>query len=393
MTPAAFSTRFSAYYALLMIGMGVQLPFLPLWLHARGLAVTEIALILAAAMASRTIGTPLAAFVADRYQNRRFLIRACATSSFLAYSLLVFMHGFWPIFTVAVLAAFLFAPVFPLSETYAVDGATSRGLDYGRIRLWASLSFLAGSLGGGILLEALPADAAAILLALAQGLAMLSTLLIPREMGEMEGAVKRTGAAWPDVRRHLLVPAFLVFLAAVSLTQSSHAMLYTFGSVYWQDLGYSKVMIGLFWTIGVTCEVTFFAFSNVVLARYGAVLLICAGASGGVLRWMLMAQALPFLPMAATQTLHFISFAMTHLGTMHYLRLTIPAEVRNLAQGLYVALSSGVLMSVMAWASGPLYGSLGGGAYYAMAALALASLAFSLMLLRINPRALPAGET
>ena len=41
MTARRFSFRFSLAYALMMLGSGVQLPFLPLWLSAKGIdAVT-----------------------------------------------------------------------------------------------------------------------------------------------------------------------------------------------------------------------------------------------------------------------------------------------------------------------------------------------------------------
>ena len=55
----------------------------------------------------------------------------------------------------------------------AVEGSARYGLDYGRIRLWASLSFLAGSLLAGALLEVIPVSAVILLIAAAQGLGAL----------------------------------------------------------------------------------------------------------------------------------------------------------------------------------------------------------------------------
>ena len=37
----------------------------------------------------------------------------------------------------------------PLTETVAMSGVKAAGLDYGRMRLWGSLSFIAASLCGG----------------------------------------------------------------------------------------------------------------------------------------------------------------------------------------------------------------------------------------------------
>ena len=41
----------------------------------------------------------------------------------------------------------------PLTETVAMTGVKAAGLDYGRMRLWGSLSFIAASVCGGWVLE------------------------------------------------------------------------------------------------------------------------------------------------------------------------------------------------------------------------------------------------
>ena len=65
-----FGLRFSIFYAFLTIGNGMQLPFLPLWLHAKGLTVAEIALVIACMTASRFGAIPLSAYFAGRFLHR-----------------------------------------------------------------------------------------------------------------------------------------------------------------------------------------------------------------------------------------------------------------------------------------------------------------------------------
>jgi len=159
MSSRNFSLRLSLFNAVLFLGSGIQLPFLPLWLKDKGLTDPQIALIVAMTMAVRIIAIPMGTFAADLTQRRRPVIIACAFGTFLAYVLLHFMSGFWPILIGVMLAAALLAPVVPLSEVLAVEGSARFGLDYGRIRLWASLSFLTGSVLAGALLEVIPVDA------------------------------------------------------------------------------------------------------------------------------------------------------------------------------------------------------------------------------------------
>src|SRR6202008_1618585 len=67
---------------------------------------------------------------------------------------------FWPIFALCVVYAVATATVIPLSETMAMRGVRAAGLDYGRMRLWGSLSFIAASFGGGLAVDRFGAQAA-----------------------------------------------------------------------------------------------------------------------------------------------------------------------------------------------------------------------------------------
>ena len=178
MSSRNFSLRLSLFNAVLFLGSGIQLPFLPLWLKDKGLTDPQVALIVAMTMAVRIIAIPMGTFAADLTQRRRPVIIACAIGTFLAYTLLHFMSGFWPILIATMLAAALLAPVVPLSEVLAVEGSARFGLDYGRIRLWASLSFLTGSVVAGALLEVIPVGSVILLIAGAQGLGALFALIV-----------------------------------------------------------------------------------------------------------------------------------------------------------------------------------------------------------------------
>jgi MFS transporter, PPP family, 3-phenylpropionic acid transporter len=85
MSSRNFSLRLSLFNAVLFLGTGIQLPFLPLWLKDRGLPDSEVALVVAMMMAVRIIAIPLGTFLADLTRRRRAVIIACAMGSFLAY--------------------------------------------------------------------------------------------------------------------------------------------------------------------------------------------------------------------------------------------------------------------------------------------------------------------
>jgi MFS transporter, PPP family, 3-phenylpropionic acid transporter len=390
MTARIFGIRISFAYALMMMGAGVQLPFLPLWLNAKGMDNASIAAVVAGMMAVRVLGAPLFAWIADHFGNRKLVIQLCAGFAFSAYLLLAISNGFGPITTMALIAAFMFASVFPLTEGFSVDGSAAHGLDYGRLRLWASVSFLVGSLVSGALLTVLDPLTTAWLIALAQGLAFLATLLLPDEP-EVEQETTVDPAKLTGLRELFFASSFPVLLVACGLAQASHGMLYTSSSLHWKSLGFNSFDIGLLWTVAVSSEVTLLALSSALLERLGPTKLLFMGLLGGILRWLVMASFTSYGMMMVGQSLHALSFASAHLGTMYFIRRMVPTAIRNRAQGLYSALSGGVLMSTTAWASGQLYGEVGGLAYYAMAGVSVSALLLIVLVLRFSPRVREAG--
>ena len=75
-TGAAFAWRLAAFYAALFTALGVQLPFLPVWLAAKGLDADMIGIVLAIPMIVRVFAIPLTTRRADRHDALRMAIQA-----------------------------------------------------------------------------------------------------------------------------------------------------------------------------------------------------------------------------------------------------------------------------------------------------------------------------
>ena len=393
MTAQRFKVRFSAAYALLMIGNGVQLPFLPLWLHAKGLSVGQIASVVAGMMAVRIFGAPIFAFLADRTGNRRAVIQFCAVVALLAYMTLPFTNGFYEILGVSLWGAFFFAPVNPLVEGFGVDSSAALGLDFGRLRLWASISFLMGSLVAGALLTKLSSLDTVWLIADAQVFSVLATFMLPadpeRGLAKLHASALEFGAAL----KFLFGSHFTLFLVAASLANSSHGMLYSFSSVYWTSLGFGTFTIGLFWAAAIAGEVAFFATSKKIVQAIGVERLLLVGLAGGIVRWTGTAFITNEYFILVLQLLHAVSFACAHLALMNFIRAHVPHNLRNTAQGLYAALAGGLLLSSVTWMSGPLYANFGGLGFLAMAIISGIGLMIAVVYIRSNPIAQTAAET
>ncbi len=280
-----YPARVALFFTAIFLVAGTKLPYLPVWLDFRGLSGAEIAIITAAPLFLRIVATPAIAMLADRWGNHRGMVVLLAWCSLACLLTLSMMTGFWPILAVTLVLAIVTTSIMPLTETIAMTGVRQAGADYGRMRLWGSLSFIAASFLSGVLVTRHGAGIVAGVL-IAGGLAtVVAAHLLPRPVALSDG---RTGVAIGDIVAMLRNPRFVGFLAAVGLIQSAHAVFYTFGVLHWRAQGLSESWAGVLWAIGVIAEIGLFAFSGAVMRRMGALGLILAGGLASVVRWVAM---------------------------------------------------------------------------------------------------------
>src|SRR5581483_4842716 len=88
-----FAPRLATFYAAIFVVIGIQLPFFPLWLKAKGLDARTIGLVLAVPMVVRIFAIPLAARAADRHDALRFAIIAASILAAIGYGAVGLMEG------------------------------------------------------------------------------------------------------------------------------------------------------------------------------------------------------------------------------------------------------------------------------------------------------------
>src|SRR5215475_4246580 len=153
----SFAWRLAVFYAALFVALGVQLPFLPLWLAAKGLDAGAIGVALALPMVVRVFTIPLATRGADRHDALRTAILIAAAMSVLGYGVVGLAQGAVAITMALALASAFYTPIMPLADAYALRGLGGLKRAYGPVRLWGSAAFIVGSFGAGLLLERIAA--------------------------------------------------------------------------------------------------------------------------------------------------------------------------------------------------------------------------------------------
>jgi PPP family 3-phenylpropionic acid transporter len=362
-----FAPRLAALYAGIFIMAGIQLPFFPLWLKAKGLDPRMIGLVLAAPIVARLIAVPLVARAADRRDAVRTAIMVASFLGVAGFVLLGLAEGARAILIAYALAALALTPVMPLAETYALKGLSQRGRAYGPVRLWGSVAFIVGTFIAGFATDTIAARHLIWLIVAASLLSAMAALaLAPLSTAAPPASEPQT------TRKHLLRdPAFIAVLAAASLIQSSHAVYYGFSALEWSGAGLDGTAIAALWALGVIAEIVLFAVSGRLPPFFQPTVLLMIAAAGGALRWAAMALDPPALLLPWLQLLHALSFGATHLGALGFVARHAPAGQSATAQG-YLAITLGVAAAAATALSGWLYGAFGSRAYAAMALAAIA---------------------
>jgi len=76
-----------------------------------------------------------------------------AAATLGALILFAVARGFWPLLLLSLLTGTSWATILPLGEALTLGEAKRRDLDYGRVRLWGSLTFILAAIGVGEWLE------------------------------------------------------------------------------------------------------------------------------------------------------------------------------------------------------------------------------------------------
>jgi PPP family 3-phenylpropionic acid transporter len=369
--PAA-TVRLALFYAASFLVVGIQLPFWPVWLAGRGLDSRQIAAVFAAALWAKVAATPLFGALADRLGRRRAVMAALAALAFAAYLGLWDAAGFAAILALNLAAAVAQSALMPLGDSITLAAVRDDGLDYGRIRVWGSLSFVAAAVGSGLWLSAAPPGGNRILFLVLTATALLvaACLMMPASAPHAAGPPRlRLLGAFAASRR------FWLFVAAASALQASHQLYYGFGTLFWRSLGFSDRVIGGLWAEGVVAEIVLFWLARPLVTRIGPLGLMAASGAAGIVRWSL-AAALPGLGAAALlQLLHAFTFGAGHVGAMHFLSRSVPPGAASSAQALYAAASAGLGSGLVMLGAGSLYAAFGGRAYLFMALLSAVGLA------------------
>ncbi|MFJ5382738.1 MFS transporter [Cupriavidus sp. CER94] len=337
--PATY-LRFGLFYLGYYGYVGVISPYVSLFFADRGFSPVQIGVLMACFQLSRIVGPYLWGWLSDVTHTRVKLLRLAAVASLLAFLAVPGVHSYGGMMAMMIGLNLITSAMSPLGDALTISTLRRHGAfdhRYGRVRMFGSVGFIAAVLLGGALFEhfgmpAFPWLASAML-------ALFAVVVFGLRDAEDEGPRVKPPPALPLLRR----PDVAWFLASAFLMMFAHAALYVFYSLYLEQLGYSKIAIGVMWTIGVVAEIVFFfyqgrLFGALALRTILAGTFVLAALRFGVTGYFAQSAWL----MAAVQVLHAATFAAHHSASLKRLQRWFAGPLQGRGQALYTGISYGL---------------------------------------------------
>ena len=328
-----FGAFFFGYYGF----VGVFAPYISLYFAEVGMTVVQIGILMSVVQAMRIIGPNLWGWVADHKQQRVRVLQFTAAGACVSFVGVFFGQTFAALFGVMVALNLFTSAQGPLSEALMLSELKGDFTHYGILRLWGSVGYIVVVMLSGWLLDWL-------------GIGMvpwigLSTLLM---VAIVSLRLKETPQAHaserkPSMRVLLKRREIVAFLVSACMMIAAHTALYVFFSLFMSRLGYSNLVIGLMWTIGVLAEIAFFFYQAPIFRRFGVERLMVFSLAIGIARFLMIglgADSLWLLLIA--QALHGITFATHHSASVMTLQHWFSGPMQARGQALYISVSYGL---------------------------------------------------
>lgn len=370
------NVRLAAYYFAFFCYAGAMVPYFPLYLAAAGFDAAQIALVLAMPQLARVFAPALWGWLADAWGARHPGVRR-AIVVISSVAVLGGLASLYAVQGVAGAAAVMFAMgvlsagALPLVEAITLSTLAGRTGQYGPIRLWGSIGFILGVLGTGAWLDAHAPRTVLNVVVLLSVLALVAAFALPR------GSVTQAAHGEPPRLASVLARGDVrAFFGACICMSLAHGAMYAFFSIFLEQSGYSKTLIGALWTAGVVAEIAFFLYLPQVLRQVSLRALLIASFACAVVRFLAIGWGVEWLALiAAAQLLHAATFGAFHAASVAAVHRLFPGRLEGRGQALYSSLTYGlggalgtllagwtweVLGAAPSFAVSALFGALGG---------------------------------
>jgi MFS transporter, PPP family, 3-phenylpropionic acid transporter len=329
--------RLAGVYFFYFAYLGAFAPYFSLYLSSLGIAAAGIGAIMALPQLVRIFAPHLWGWLADRGGHRLRVARVCTVIGTAIYCGLFAATAFEALFAVVLLMSFFLSAALPQVETTTLAHLGEHSAQYGRVRVWGSIGFIAAVLVIGYVLDALSIRVLLWIMLSILGATSLLLMLVP-EPSESAHTHDHTPIA------HVIrQPQVIALIVACALMAVAHGPYYTFYSIHLVGYGYTKGAVGWLWSVGVICEIAIFFWMAHLFRAYTLRQVLIASFALAAIRFAIIALCADNLALLLiAQTLHAATFGSFHAAALGYVHRFFRGRNQARGQAIYTSLTFGL---------------------------------------------------
>ncbi len=339
----------SSQYFLYFGVLGIFLPYFNLYCYHIGFSGFQIGVLSALRSITLAMFPLFWGAMADRFQIRRPIYIFCSFISTAVWALFLITTEFWPMLTITVFYGIFYAPIISFLEAVTMDVLGREKKNYGRIRVWGSVSFIIIVLILGRIIDLLAIN---IILVLILAGSLLLAVISVRIPGIQTHNDRRLAS--PSTGSLLRMPV-VVFLGCAFLMLVSHGAYYGFFSIHLDNLGYGSTFIGVAWALASIAEILVMIQSKRIFSRFSLENVLFFSFLAATLRWMILFRAQSPVVILTSQILHAITYGTFHMASILYMDHLTPDRDKTLGQAVNNATTYGFGLMVGFFMNGYLY--------------------------------------
>ena len=332
---------------------GSWLPLLALYLSRfLGFSGTDIGWVFATLAIASVTAVFVGGQIADRLMSTERFLAVSHLIGGLAMFALPFQKSFWPFLLVMLVHNLMYVPTLSLTNSICFYHLQDAQKDFGRVRLWGTIGWIAASWPFVFILQGKegPALEAALtgIFWMAGGASILLAIYSltlphtpPTNSGEKNAPL--------EAIKFLAVPSILLLFVVTFMDSLVHACYFQWTSPFLAEIGLAENLIMPAMSLGQIAEIGTMAVLGIFLKRLGWRKTMTLGIIGHAIRFAIYSLGGPVWLVVASNVVHGLCYAFFFATVYIFVDEYFPKDARASAQGLFNLLILGL---------GPFFGNL-----------------------------------